>query len=475
MAGQSLAARGSELLARSGSALCSVEEQLYRLITRGATDRGRRRVLRFLLVYGVLVALAAGAFINLIFPEVPLIMDSRSQDIYNSVRVLNAGGPPLLGRIEVPSPSGPQLKYVPVGVTDDQGIYVLYPLLMHWFGTDDLALVLRWTFIVLMGLVIFMYPMLSYLLFDSLAIALLSPAPFALRFSRAIPPLDIYWFSAWVLLLCQPIIFLQTRRWGKFSTSILAVLMIVASAATSLRVHSGLPVLLAVLLLLGMVPLSWRQRLATGVMLSILYLTVQPIGLSLLRRYRNSTIGMATLGSGTPNQHPFWHSVYAGLGYLDNGYGLKWDDTTVAEAVRRVDPNAQYLSKEYSAALRQLVLALVREHPGFVLKTLVVKFSILSWTNLKQSGLGLALLFWLMWSGSQRRQLRQWVVLMLPALLIGLLPPLLTIPSRSYSLGWYAAVSTLWMLGMAGFLWECRSRGAVDPTMAAPASAQSSS
>jgi hypothetical protein len=73
-------------------------------------------------------------------------------------------------------------------------------------------------------------------------------------------------------------------------------------------------------------------------------------------------------------QHPFWHTVYIGLGYLSNDYGLAYKDIVAAKKAHELAPDAPYCSPEYETALKTAVIDLLRKDPVFVVGTLLAKF-----------------------------------------------------------------------------------------------------
>ncbi|HUG92238.1 MAG TPA: hypothetical protein VML55_15460 [Planctomycetaceae bacterium] len=72
-----------------------------------------------------------------------------------------------------------------------------------------------------------------------------------------------------------------------------------------------------------------------------------------------------------------WHSVYIGLGFLNNPWVAEYRDDVAVARVRQVRPEAAYLSREYQAVLRRDVLRLAGSHPGFVVRTLSAKAGVL--------------------------------------------------------------------------------------------------
>jgi hypothetical protein len=76
------------------------------------------------------------------------------------------------------------------------------------------------------------------------------------------------------------------------------------------------------------------------------------------------------------NHHVFWHSVYCGFGFLNNKYGIIWQDENAMEKVASLDPNAHYGSAEYNAILKKLILNLIKIDPHFFLRTIFAKFGV---------------------------------------------------------------------------------------------------
>ncbi len=71
--------------------------------------------------------------------------------------------------------------------------------------------------------------------------------------------------------------------------------------------------------------------------------------------------------------HPFWHSLYIGFGYLPNARGILYDDMCAAAKVESTRPGTPYCSKEYEDVLRVATWEVVRDDPGFALRTLGAK------------------------------------------------------------------------------------------------------
>lgn len=396
----------------------------------------------WLVLYGLVIASASMWGLAHLIPNSAPIMASRISQIQLAITALNAGAPPLLGITH----SGGVTQYFPIGVTDDQGIYLYVPLIAHLLHVARATVVLKWFFITLYVLPVILYPTVFHALFKSTPVALFSPLPLLLQFSFLYTT-DVYWVPGWILLFGLPLICLVYVRWTRWSPVWLGLIMIVASFASSIRIESGLPLLLAAILVVILRMRPWMTQAGLAAVLVVCYLLIQPIGFHFLRVYRDSVIKNPTLGALYPTQHPIWHNIYIGLGYIPNPYGITWSDTVAADAVYRVDPHAGYLSPTYGTILRQLVLHIVISNPAFIVRELAVKMFALIEAVFNNFPTVFVLLPGMLLVGAERRLMRTFSLLLAPGLLVGAIPPLLTVPFPSYETGWLAASGLLWMFG----------------------------
>jgi hypothetical protein len=410
-----------------------------------------------LALWGVVVALVAVWYLNHAVKDVPF-MSSRMSEIQASIEVLNRGGPPLLGS-DVPYHSGIGVNHLrPIGITDDQGIYVWLPLLGHWTGESDPAVLMKWLYVGCFTLLVLVYPLIFYELFGSIAVAVAAPLLVLWKFDYA-KGMDIYWILLWSMLLGLPLVFAALRLWERrrrVAIGLLVAATLVASFSTSIRIHSGLPILVAGLAVaLGAGGRWWRHetrrwvRPAVAIVLVLSYLSIGTLTLAGVRAYRNHVIHQPNFGSAYPNEHPFWHNAYIGLGYLPNRYGIAWNDSVAVDAVQREHPGTVFVSHQYETTLRHLYLRLFHHDPGFVIRNFWLKLR-----SIVTDALGrylwafilfpIALLF-----GRDRRAMTWFLALSVPALLAGALSPVLTIPERQYELAWLGTWGALWLVALA--------------------------
>lgn len=369
-------------------------------------------------------------------------MASRDSEIRASVAMLARGGPLLVG--EVSSSAGSSLYAI--GVTDDQGIYVYLPLVGHLLSINDPAVLLRILYLAAMSFALLVYPLLFAKSFGSGTIGLLAPFTLVAQI-RLAPRADIYWISAWAVVVGIPLVLVALRLKPRGALLVLLGAAVLGSFATSIRSQAGLPVAIAAILAALCLSLPLRYRISIGVLVAAAYLSISPGALGALRLYRDAWAGRE-LGAGLPTAHPFWHPTYLGLGYLPNQYGIAWNDSVAAAAVERDDPGAPYLSQRYEASLRKQYLALLQRDPSFVVRTYFAKLLVVAKDALQAWWTLLILVPVALVFASQRRTLLLQLALVAPAILVNAIPPILTLPVREYEVGWIAAWGMTWQISL---------------------------
>src|SRR5262249_19935153 len=160
----------------------------------------------------------------------------------------------------------------------------------------------------------------------------------AMEAIRGLINTDIYWITAWSVLLGMPIVYvaLRQRSRAKVALPLLALAGLVASFATSVRSGGGVGVALAALLVGVFALRGWRLRVAAGVIVVVAYLSIATFMFAGARAYRDHVSHMPP--SAVPSSHSLWHPAYLGLGYLPNKWGIRWDDAFGQQAAQQVDP-----------------------------------------------------------------------------------------------------------------------------------------
>ncbi len=392
------------------------------------------------LAWGALWAIVGSLALYFLAPDPWPLQPSRAQDLRASLTVLEHGGPALLGYH-----SGSHLPYA-IGYSDDQGIYVIVPVLGDWLGVSDPIAVLRWLWITAWAVTLLFSAIVARSLFRSSWAALLTP-PALLACALSFGFGDLYWISAWVIVaLLAPLVLLARDRPRHLGAGLVSIALI-AGAATTVRSAAGLPVALsaaAVAVVMGGRP---SMRAGLTVAIAAAYLAPAWIVLPAIREHRDRRIGV-NLSAQEPTSHPLWHSVYIGLGYTPNNYGIHYFDRYAAAAAQEADPGVRYLSPAYSSALHRQVNALIEHDPGFVLKVESEKALVLL-SHAARYLLLLALLLPAALTARYRARLRRSeLLLFLPALAIGTLPAILAVPFRVYELSLDAPLGALVLLAI---------------------------
>jgi hypothetical protein len=393
-----------------------------------------------LLAWGLVWAIIGLAALQVIGPSPWPIQGDRAVDLRASLAVLNRGGPLLLKYLP-----GTHTPY-PVGFSDDQGVYVLVPLISHWLGVSDPISVLRDLWLACWSSALLISAALFGAVFRSRWAGLVAP-PTLLVCILSFGFGDIYWVSAWVVVMFLPILLLIVRRRPRLDWLALIAIALMCGAVSAIRSEAGLPVVLAAVGAAGTARSRWPWRAAVVVVLVLAYLSINDVALPAIREHRDHVAGV-NLSKGTPTSHPFWHTVYIGLGYEPNRYGIHYADAYAAAAAQEEHPGARYLSPAYASALRKEVLAVLKHEPGFVVKSELQKV-LVELYHVSHYILLLVLLLPAALVARGPARLRRWeVALFLPAVVYGALPAIAAAPFREYELGLMAPLGALGLLAI---------------------------
>ena len=110
------------------------------------------------------------------------------------------------------------------------------------------------------------YPLLFEKMFGSVLAGLLAPVALLAQF-RFMPDNDIYWISGWAIVLGIPIVCVALRLNPHRAAIPLVLAAVMASFATSIRSHAGLPVAVAALIVMVWLRTTWRHRALIGVLI----------------------------------------------------------------------------------------------------------------------------------------------------------------------------------------------------------------
>jgi hypothetical protein len=187
----------------------------------------------------------------------------------------------------------------------------------------------------------------------------------------------------WCLYFAQP-------KAGGFQLVFSLLSGLIIGISDTIRAHSGTGALIFAVCILLFQAAVGRTRKVLMIGLLLAGMAVPGIGLRSMLGKRD-----AFLSAVCPSypkfsaQHPLWHSVYIGLGFLRNEYVPGYDDTVAYLKAQSVSPGALYGSSEYNQVLKGQVFSLVRSHPGLVMATVAAKMGIIFFLLLCASNVGL--------------------------------------------------------------------------------------
>jgi hypothetical protein len=414
----------------------------------GASRRPRRAaVVLLLIVVGVVAAVSGAVHWDHQFPTSKMqLQGERLQIVGEELVVLGQGAPPLV-RATVPYKQAVQTHQVsPADSDDDPGIYLYLPVAGHLVGDNNPVSLVKWFFIGLMSLVLLMYPLVFYFLFDSLVVALAAPLAVLIGAGFLLNQ-DIYVIQAWAVLCLLPIVLLAAKLpWRRRSSiELLALAALGASFANSVRGHAGTGVVVAAIAVVLMRERTWRGRAAAAGVVAACYLLINPLAFDAIRTYSYHEAHIQST-TASMHGHPFWHPMYLGLGVLPNKWGIQWRDSFASETVTKADPKAVYLSAEYERTLRGIYFNLVENDPLYAIRLYATKAAVAIQYAASRFWLALMLAPLVLAVGAQRRRMQRNALLVLPALCFGLLPPLVGVPNPNYSDGFAAALGLLALL-----------------------------
>jgi len=132
-----------------------------------------------------------------------------------------------------------------------------------------------------------------------------------------------------------------------------------------------------------------------------------------------------------PQAHPFWHNVYIGFGFLENDYGIRYQDQIAYDKAKEISPTVVLLNDDYERILREEVFALIKKNPLFVVRTISAKAGVIGFYLLLFMNIGLfcALRYGLKW----QMEIALWA-----GMLFNTLPGFLAVPYIPYLTGSFA-------------------------------------
>jgi hypothetical protein len=415
-------------------------------------------------LWGLIVACLAALALFQITPRVWNESGDRGGRLREATLVFEHGGPLLVGRAH-----GATGAYTSVELGDDEGEFVYLPVLSRLFGVSDPRAMWRYLYIALVTLTTAVYPAIFYRLTTSLLAGLAAPLIFLVCII-SMGFLEMYWVPAWGALTLLPFMYLMAREWPRFGLAAVAAIALVAGWMSTMRADCGLGIAIAAAILLIMRRWRWWRLLPALALVALLYISIGTFVFGAIRANRDHRIGNAAAKRiNVSTSHSLWHEVYAGVGYLPNSYGLRYEDEVPDELAAREAPNASAFTSRWEAVLRDAFFRFVVDHPLEVIRQYAAKVIVTLADTAPYLLFVLLTLPAMLLSGADRRNARRWILLTLPVAIVAFLPTMVAVPMESYEQGLYGAIGALDVLGLCWLLkWlesAVRERGGIRSTL----------
>jgi hypothetical protein len=319
------------------------------------------------------------------------LMPARYAELQAAFDSYAQGLPPLVAATQTDSGT----VYRALGTTDDAGLYYMLPKFAHLFHLAPSEAWAVWFFAILIlsfGLGIYG----TMHLLKTLPAKILYFIELSFLGALIIKYGDIYQIAPCLALAAVPLLLqnLCSERGDRAlwrDAAALGTAGFIFGLAHLVRSHSatGLMLFVIILLLFGTAVRAWHKRLLLVAMVLVGFV------LPLLYMQHVMDTRDAFLKAHQPNyhpvlrQHPFWHTVYIGLGYLSNDYGLAYKDIVAAKKAHELAPDVLLDSPQYEAVLKTAVIELLRKDPVFVVGTLLAKFGVVLIYFLLAANLGI--------------------------------------------------------------------------------------
>jgi hypothetical protein len=401
-----------------------------------------------MMLWGLATGLVAALALWALSPAQWPMMPSRSAELHASMTVLRQGGPLLLGR------HGLSGSFYPIG-SDEAGIYIYLPLLSRLLGVSDPVSLLRYCYVILYGLTAASYPFVFYRLTRSMLAGLAAPI-MLVAYVLSMGFSDTYWILAWGALTLLPPIYLLARDWPRFGWLALGSIAFAAGWLSSIRANAGLPIMIAAVMVLLMRRLPVSRLLAALALLLVAYASIATFAIGAVVAHSDRRLTVAAKRA-EPVPH-VWHTLYIGLGYLPNDYGIRYKDEVAVARVQREAPGTPYLSSRYVSVIRKAYFDVVRADPVEVLWQYTAKALVTAADAFPYILLALLTIPAMLLLGCDRLARRRWTLLTIAVVIAVSTPTVLAIPAPSYELGLDGTLSVLAILGVC---WALAQLGAV--------------
>lgn len=299
------------------------------------------------------------------------IMTSRYWDLVWTLAGRQQTGVPLVetcGKKLIPSAGG----------IDDVGSFYLIPELSLFFGlriaqSVDLFYEFFLGFSLVAGAIAFLVLYRTWLARAVAVIGVLLLTAIGYKIG------DVYIFCFVTAVVVTPWSLVWTHRTleGIWPMAGLFVIGVLIETGNLVRSHAGTAALIFVCLILFFQASAGKRQKVALLLCLIAGMLVPRLVISRAIGQSDTLLSSRDPGfKASSREHVLWHSVYSGLGFLQNDYGFKWDDAATYEKAQSVMPGVRFGSPQYEQILKREVIRAVWHHPWFIFETLSAKLGI---------------------------------------------------------------------------------------------------
>jgi hypothetical protein len=268
-------------------------------------------------------------------------------------------------------------SFFSAGWTDDQGIYIFSQFLHKVFGLNSIdSINLFYMLVLVLGFVFFSIGIFS--LFKNIKTRVVSVLTIVVLSLLTYKISDLYimfYFSSSLLFL---FLYIMKNRFSfKSKLLILLIFGILLGISNIFRSHASTAVVLFIISYIFINGLNKSKIIAMITsLIGGLVLTSMLWNITIIQPKTTFLENTKTMTPIT-TQHPFWHSVYIGLGFIDNPYVGQYLDEVGIEKVKSISPEVKYLSTEYEEILKKETFSFIISHPGLFFQTIGAKFGVM--------------------------------------------------------------------------------------------------
>lgn len=284
-------------------------------------------------------------------------------------------------------------------VDHSNSLYFFIPYIGVKFNISDVIMIFRYVQMLGGFICSIIFPFEIHYIFRNRTASVVSPIFFHIFLGNILYgwKTDVYWGSAFASVLALPLLYKLIKMKGKKGVVALTIALgLISTLGNLLRNHNSAVVLLLFVIIIVIktvieiisfisncerkiktILITSSCSIAFGVLMLILYWGLYNSLSEYLPTYVGRKNGVEPFNIDLNNFHAF----LGGLGYYENDYGVAWDDPVIAAAACNFwekNHNGEvvmgYNDSRYGEACKELYFYILKDNPGFVIKSYIKKF-----------------------------------------------------------------------------------------------------